>query len=86
MADDTLTSLGQKLTDLFAARYAGGNPNVSLGFLPFCAAVPDDIEQGGLINPTRMAAFLTANFDFPFVLAPGQNTAFGQDPSYGISA
>jgi hypothetical protein len=83
VAGDTLASLGQKLTDLFASLYAAGNPDVSLGFLPFSAAVPDDIVQAGVINPAQMAAFLTANFDYPFVLAPGQNTAFGRDDSYG---
>jgi hypothetical protein len=83
VAGDTLASLGQKLTDLFASVYAGGNPDVSLGFLPFCAAVPDDIVQGGIVNPARMGAFLTANFDYPFALSPGQNTAFGQDDRYG---
>src|SRR5450432_1580557 len=85
-ADDTLSTLGEKVTDLFASAYAGGNPNVSLVFLPFSVPVPDDIVQGGVVNPARLGAFLVANFDAPYVVSPQQNTAHGKDDSYGSAS
>lgn len=85
-ADDTLSTLGEKVTDLFASAYAGGNPSVSLAFLPFSVPVPDDIVQDGVVNPTRLGAFFVANFDAPYVVSPQQTTAHGKDDSYGSAS
>lgn len=85
-ADDTLSTLGEKVTDLFAGAYAGGNPNVSLVFLPFSVPVPDDIVQGGVVNPARLGAFFVANFDAPYVVSPQQSSAHGKDDSYGSAS
>jgi hypothetical protein len=86
MADgDTLTTLGQKLTDLFASAYAGGDPG-SFVFLPFSVPAPDNILQDGIVNPTRLAAFLVANFDAPYLLSPDQGSAHGRDASYGMAS
>jgi hypothetical protein len=87
MADgDTLATLGQKLTDLFSSAYAGGDPKGSFVFLPFSVPVPDNILQGGIVNPTRLAAFLVANFDAPYLLSPEQGSAQGRDASYGMAS
>lgn len=88
MADsgDTLATLGSKLTDLFAGAYAGGNPNVSLVFLPFSVSPPDDIVQDGIVNPAQMAAFLVSNFDAPYLVAPAENAVAGKDDSYGAAS
>lgn len=87
MADaDTLATVGQKLTDLFADTFAGGNPNISLVFLPFSAPVPVDIVQNDVVNPLRLTTFLVSNFDAPYLVSPQQSTVHGMDTSYGAAS
>ena len=69
---DTLATLGEKVTAVFVNAFASANPNISLVFLPFAVPAPDDIVQGGIVNPTRMTAFLGPNFDAPYLMSPSQ--------------
>src|SRR5262245_48289882 len=83
---DTLASLGGKVTDVFVSAFASGNPNVSLVFLPFALPTPDDIVQGGVVNPTRLASFLSPNFDAPYLMSASQYTVHGKDLYYGSAS
>jgi hypothetical protein len=80
---DTLASLGEKVTDVFVSAFASGNPSVSLVFLPFALPTPDDIVQGGVVNPTRLASFISPNFDAPYLMSASQYTVHGRDLYYG---
>lgn len=86
MADDTLATLGQKVTDVFVNAFASGNPNISLVFLPFALPTPDDIVQDGVVNPTRLASFLLPNFDAPYLMSPTQYSVNGKDLYYGSAS
>ena len=86
MAGDTLATLGEKVTDLFVNAFASGDPDVSLVFLPFALPTPDDIVQGGVVNPTRLASFLLPNFDAPYLMSPSQYTVHGKDLYYGSAS
>ncbi|OBK97408.1 hypothetical protein A5646_24425 [Mycobacterium sp. 1245499.0] len=83
---DTLATVGEKVTDVFVHAFATGNSNVSLVFLPFALPTPDDIVQGGVVNPTRLAAFLVPNFDAPYLMSPSQYSVHGQDLYYGTAS
>lgn len=85
-AGDTLASLGEKVTEVFVNAFASSNPSVSLVFLPFALPVPDDIVQGGVVNPTRMTAFLVPNFDAPYLMSASQYTVHGRDIYYGAAS
>ena len=80
---DTLASLGEKITNVFVNAFASSNPGMSLVFLPFAVPAPDNIVQGGIVNPTRMTAFLVPNFDAPHLMSPSQYTVHGKDVDYG---
>ena len=73
---DTLGSIGSKVTGVFLSAF-GGTPGVSLVFLPFALPAPDDVVQGGMVNPTRLASFLEPNFDAPYLVSQSQYTVHG---------
>jgi hypothetical protein len=81
--DDTLASVGGKITEVFINAFASSNPSMSLVFLQFAIPVPDDIVQGGIVNPTRMTAFLVPNFDAPYLMSTSQYAVHGKDTYYG---
>ena len=80
---DTLASIGEKVTNVFVNAFASSNPSNSLVFLPFAVPAPDNIVQGGIVNPTRMTAFLVPNFDAPYLMSTSQYTVHGKDVDYG---
>ena len=80
---DTLASIGEKVTNVFVNAFASSNPSISLVFLPFAVPAPDNIVQGGIVNPTRMTAFLVPNFDAPYLMSTSQYTVHGKDVDYG---
>lgn len=88
--DDTLTSLGAKITDVFTKMFAISNPNASLVFLPFGLAPPAGIIQPKsatdatpVVNAAQMAAFLADNFDEPYLMSADEGAAHGKDGFYG---
>jgi hypothetical protein len=83
---DTLASLGEKITNVFVTAFGSSNPSMSLVFLPFAVPAPNDIVQGGIVNPTRMTTFLVPNFDAPFLMSASQYTVHGKDVYYGSAS
>ena len=88
MADgnDTLASVGGKITEVFINAFESSNPSMSLVFLQFAIPVPDDMVQGGIVNPTRMTAFLVPNFDAPYLMSAPQYAVHGKDTYYGTAS
>jgi hypothetical protein len=84
--DDTLASVGGKITEVFINAFASSNPSMSLVFLQFAVPVPDDMVQGGIVNPTRMTAFLVPNFDAPYLMSTSQYAVHGKDTYYGAAS
>ena len=83
---DTVATLGEKVTAVFVNAFASVNPNISLVFLPFALPTPDDIVQGDVVNPTRLASFLRPNFDAPYLMSPSQYSVNGRDLYYGTAS
>lgn len=88
--DDTLASVGAKITDIFTKTFGSTNPNASLVFLPFSVTPPEGLIQPKsttdatpVVNAARMAAFLAENFDEPYLMSVDEGTIHGKDGHYG---
>ncbi len=82
---EMLRILGQRLADAIAAAYPGASAIGDLAFLPAGVAVPNDLVQGGVLNPTQLQTWLEVNFDSPFVVSPASAAVLQKDPSYGTA-
>jgi hypothetical protein len=67
-----LQAIGQQLTSVLVNAYSVNTPGSNLAFLPGGLAVPDDIVQSGIVNPTQLQQWLATNFDFPFVVSTAE--------------
>ncbi len=82
-----LQAIGQELAAALSAAYGVTAPGAQLVFLPGGVAVPDDLVQAGMVNPTQVQTWLSMSFDDPFVLSGGTGGAVMQkDPSHGSAS
>jgi hypothetical protein len=87
MADtDQIQALGQQLATALIKAYGANVPGGNLVFLPGGVSVPDDLVQGGVLNPTQMQTFLSMNFNYPFVVTKSDASVLRRDEAHGTAS